>query len=394
MYYEVKALDHRQQVVRLALQALDDREASRHAAAQGYAVLSVRSLRRWSGFHLGRRRFPLTFFTQELLTLLQAGLGLVEAIEALAEKELGESKAVLQQVISVLYEGHTFSQALERQPAVFPELYVALVRASERTGHMNEALSRYLAYRAQVDQVRKKIITASLYPALLILVGGLVTLFLLVYVVPRFSLIYADVGNSLPFLSRLLMSWGQLLAAHGAALLIASLVLVLLGAYVASRARWRLWLAAWVWRMPIVGGHLRSYQLARFYSSLSTLLQGGIPLARAIEMAGGLLSPGLRPQLKKVAKSIGEGLALSVAIESHQLATPIASRLIAVGERSGQLGDMLEHAARFHDEELARWVESFIKLFEPLLMVVIGLMIGGIVVLMYMPIFELAGSLQ
>jgi len=394
MYYVVKALDSRQQVVLLSLQALDDQEAGRHAIAQGYSVLSVRPLNRWSELRLGRRRFPLTFFSHELLTLLQAGLGLVEALEALAEKESGDSKAILQQLITVLYEGHTLSQALERQPAIFPELYIALIRASEHTGDMNEALSRYLAYRAHVDQVKKKIITASLYPMLLVLVGGLVCLFLLIYVVPRFSLVYADLGNNLPFLSRLLMSWGQLIAGHRVPLLMAFLSIASLMTYVVSRATWRSWLATWIWRVPVAGVYFRSYQLARFYGSLSTLLRGGIPLAKAIDMAGGLLASGLQAQLAKVAQAIREGRTLSSAVEQYHLSTPVALRLIAVGERSGQLGDMLEHAARFHDEELARGVESFTRLFEPILMTVIGIMIGGIVVLMYMPIFELAGSLQ
>ena len=394
MRYEVKALDTHDSVVSVVLGALDEQDARRQAEAQGYAILSVRPRRAWSAINSRAPRFPLTLFSQELLALLRAGLSLIEALEALAENESGPAKGVLGQLVAALYEGQTLSQALERMPSAFPDLYVALIRASERTGDLPEALSRYIAYRTQVDAVRKKIISASLYPVLLIILGGLVAAFLLVYVVPRFSLIYADLGEDLPLLSRWLMAWGQLLQVHGTAALGAAAVLIAGAAYGLSRPRFRQWLGQLIWRVPALGLQMRAYQLARFYRTLGMLLRGGIPLVKALEMATGLLPVALRERLARAAQSIREGWPLSRAVEAHGLATPVALRLIRVGEHSGELGDMLEEVARFHDEKLARWVEGFIKLFEPMLMAFIGVMIGTIVVLMYMPVFELAGSLQ
>lgn len=380
----------------LALNATDAEDASRQARAQGYTVLSVNAPHQWPSLQRrGRARFPLTLFSQELLALLKAGLAVVEALEALEAKEhSAQNKHVLAQVVSQLYEGKTLSQALQYAPNVFPPLYVAIVRASERTGDLPEALGRYIAYQAQLDIVRKKIVSASIYPVILIMVGSLVTLFLMAYVVPRFSQIYEDMGDNLPWLSQVLLYWGKLLQQHGSEVALAAIILLGGALFSITRPQVRALIIQGFWQLPSLGERMRVYQLARFYRTLGMLLRGGIPLVTALDMASGLLSPAMGTQLKLAAQDIREGIQMSSAFETHGLTTPVALRLIAVGERTGEMGDMLEHVASFYDEEMARWVEWFTKLFEPLLMIIIGLMIGTIVVLMYMPIFELAGSIE
>jgi len=154
------------------------------------------------------------------------------------------------------------------------------------------------------------------------------------------------------------------------------------------------YLMKWVWRIPALGERLRIIQLARFYRSLGMLLIGGIPIMSALNMVSGLLVPSLRLKMQAAAKLIDQGQPISIAMEQNELSTPIALRMLRVGERSGQMGEMMERIAGFYDEETARWIEWFTKLFEPLLMLVIGLIIGGVVLLLYMPIFDLAGSIQ
>jgi general secretion pathway protein F len=221
-----------------------------------------------------------------------------------------------------------------------------------------------------------------------------VTLFLLGYVVPKFSAIYDDLGGSLPWMSRLLLQWGQLIEAHGA-LTVAGLVALIAGAaYALSRPDVRSRIGHALWRAPAIGERLRVYQLARFYRTVGMLLKGGTPVVTALGMVGGMLQPGLRASLERACAAVREGLPLSVAMERHGLTTPVAERLLKVGERTGAMGEMMERVGEFHDEEMARWVEWFTRLFEPLLMAAIGLVIGFIVWLMYMPIFELAGSIQ
>jgi len=397
MFYEIRALRDTGAISALSVEALDESDATSKAAQLGYVVLSVRHQKRWAGVWPGRRRvrFPLVLFSQELLALLDAGLTLVEAIETLAEKEHHpEIKKVLEGVIARLREGHPLSFALQQYPAHFPELYVASVRASERTGGLSESLTRFVVYQSQVDVVRRKLISASIYPALLIVVGMLVSMFLLVYVVPKFSRVYEDVGANLPFLSQMLLAWGRAVEAHGMTILFGATLVIGGAVYGLTRPAVRRRLVEKLWQMPSLREHLHVYQLARFYRTLGMLQRGGIPILRALDMAAGLLSPGHQEQLARATSDVREGQSMSQAMDRHGLTTPVAVRMLRVGERSGRMGEMMERIASFYDEEISRWVEWFTRLIEPLLMAVIGIIIGGIVVLMYFPIFELAGSIQ
>jgi general secretion pathway protein F len=396
MKFEIKAVLTPGSVVALTLDAVDERDAKAQAGAQGYAVLTVKAKQSWQAWIKPRRgRFPLMLFSQELLALLNAGLTVVEGIETLAANEARpESRKILQQIVAHLYEGRTFSYALQSFPAVFPPLYVSTVRASEKTGDLNEALTRYIEYQTQVDVVRKKVVSASIYPLLLIGAGGLVTMFLMAYVVPRFSRIYEDMGTDLPLLSRLLLRWGKLLQSNGPSVLVA-LVLAVTGiVYLVSRPATRTWVMQRLWKLPAAGERMRIYQLARFYRTLGMLLTGGTPIGPALNMVSDLLQPELRQHLQGAAKKITEGRSISYAMETHGLTTPVSLRMLQVGERTGEMGAMMERIGAFYDEEMARWVEWFTRLFEPLLMAVIGVVIGFIVVLMYLPIFDLAGSLK
>lgn len=396
MQFELKVLSARQEIGFLKLEAASANEAALQAQQQGNVVLSVK---RGAAFTPSFKRrgsgFPLVLFSQELLSLLDAGLSLMEAMETLHEKEhRPEARRVLDQVMASLYEGHPLSHSLENTQGVFPPLYVALIRSSEQTGNMAEALARFVDYQTQVDSVRKKIISSSIYPVLLILVGGLVTLFLLLYVVPKFSSIYENTQAKLPWLSQWLLAWGRLLHDHGLSVFAGFASAGALASYGLTRPAVRRYLVDWLWRMPALGERLRIYQLARFYRTLGMLLRGGIPVVTALEMVDGLLQPVLRERLQLARQDVSEGMPISTVMENRGLTTPVAVRMLRVGERSGQMGEMMERIGNFYDDEIARWVDWFTRLFEPILMTGIGLFIGVIVVLMYMPIFELAGSIQ
>jgi general secretion pathway protein F len=396
MQFRVKALRDAATIEALVLEAVDESDARSQLQARGYSVLTlnaVRSVRLWT--RSNRNTFPLTLFSQELLSLLDAGLTIVDAFETLLEKEARpENAVVLKQVLGSMRDGHPLSYALQENPRFFPPLYVATVRASEKTGDLIEALSRYVAYQTQVDAVRKKVVSASIYPVILLGAGGLVTLFLMIYVVPRFSRIYQDMGTDLPFASRMLLEWGQLLQAHGMTVLIVFAAIAVGVLYALSQASVRGAIMRRIWTIPTIGERMRIYELARFYRTVGMLLRGGTPIVVAMKMVSGLLPPTLRGDLDKASVSISEGRPISHAMEQFDLTTPVASRMLRVGERTGKMGEMMERIAAFYDDEMARWVDWFTRLFEPLLMAVIGLVIGFIVILMYFPIFELAGSIQ
>jgi general secretion pathway protein F len=383
-------------VVALTVEAPGQAEARHIAEEQGLRVLSLRAERHWRALRWqARERFALVLFSQELTTLLNAGLPLIDALESLAEKETApQARKTLSQLVRLLYEGKSFSQALGQLSAVFPPLYVALVQSSEKTGAVGEALGRYVSYRQRMDEVRQKIVSASIYPLLLLVVGGGVVLFLMGYVVPRFSLVFEGLGSNLPWLSQVLMSSGLFLHAHqgefGIGLLLALSALALLQ----RQPRFRRALERVVEKVPAVHQRIVMYELARFYRSLGILLQGGIPILTAMGMVRGLLSPASRVRLDQAAERVREGFALSAALEANRLVTPVSLRLLRAGEQSGNLGQMMERSADFYDEEISRWIEWFVRLFEPLLMTFIGLLIGVIVILMYIPIFELASSIH
>lgn len=396
MHYKVKALRRPDGIVEAVFEAPSASEAERQAEAQGLKVVSVAPSRGLPSFGGGaQRKFPLMLFSQELTTLLRAGLSLVDSIESLAEKEEGAaSRRLLEDITRQLYEGKSLSQALAQFPSVFPELYIALIRSSEKTGELADALTRFVAYRNQVEGVKKKIISASIYPAVLLVVGTGVLLFLLGYVVPRFSQVYEDMGTNLPWLSRQLLTWGKFIQTHQLHLGVALLALIVGAIFAARTQGFRQLAARLVEAIPTVRSRLFLYQLSRFYRSLGMLLRGGIPILSGIAMVRGLLGASIRSKLDVVALRVREGQSLSAAMEANKLTTSVAMRMLRAGEKSGNLGEMLERTADFYDEELARWVDWFVKLFEPILMAVIGVVIGVVVVLMYIPIFELASSIQ
>lgn len=378
----------------LTVEALDEAEATTRLQREGAQILSIVA-ERGNWLAARRARFPLLLFTQELIALLDAGLSLTETLETLAEKESRpESRQLIERLLATMREGRPFSAALTAQGDAFPPLYAATVRAAESTGDLSPALARYVGYQNQIDTLKKKVLSASIYPLLLIGVGTLVIGFLLGYVVPRFATVYADSGRDLPWMSQMLLAWGETVEAHGvwialgAAAVIAGLVLAL--AQPVTRAA----LTRLAWRTPAIGEHLRTFELARFYRSIGMLLVGGIPIVPALGMVSGLLSAHLRSGAAAAMEAMRRGETISAAFAHGELTTPVAARLLRVGEKSGRMGEMMERIAIFHDEEMARWVDWFIRLFEPLLMVFIGLTIGLIVVLLYMPIFELAGSIQ
>lgn len=377
-----------------SLSAASEDEAREIAGRGGERVVAlsrVVDLRR-PGLLARSQKFALDIFSQELLTLLKAGLNLTEALDALLQRPRDEmTGAVLTRLNTLVGEGRSFSVALESMPDVFPVLYVAAIRSSETTGNMQEALARYLAYHRQINAVRDKVIAASIYPLILIAVSVLLMGFLFAYVIPRFARIYAEMGDRLPWASRLMLEWSRLLDAHGGIMLVVSVGLVSGIGLLLTRPSVKAAATRWIWQSTWLGGHLRNYQLARFNRTLAMLLSGGIPFMRSLGLVSDLLrQPALQVSLDQAIRLVGEGRKVSDVFAECGLASEIGARMLAAGERSGDLPGMLTHVAEMHDQELSRAVEWMSSMLEPILMIAVGLMIGAVVVLMYLPIFELA----
>ncbi|HEY8026810.1 MAG TPA: type II secretion system F family protein [Burkholderiaceae bacterium] len=399
MQFEVRALSPDHVVSRIIIDAQDEADARRQVEAKGLFATEVAPVR---GLNLGlgqqkggRGRFSLVLFSQELLALLTAGLSIVEGLEALLEKEANDgTRSILARLLAGLREGKRFSGVLAEQPHLFPPLYIGIVRAAEGTSDLPRSLARFIDYQQRIDAVRGKVVSAAIYPLILLIVGGGVTLFLIGFVVPRFAEVYQGTGRSLPWMSQLLLDWGHFMStrtntfALGAALVIAAIVWLV--RKVLLRGGWmRL-----ITRIPGLGERVRIYELSRLYLTLGMLLEGGIPIVPALETVQGMVSLQMKTNLQRATAIVQSGVQLSAAFESNGLSTPISLRMLRVGERSGELGPMLTQSATFYDGEISRWIDRFTRTFEPVLIAIIGVIVGGIVVLLYMPIFDLADSLS
>ncbi|HEY5801338.1 MAG TPA: type II secretion system F family protein [Burkholderiaceae bacterium] len=398
MQFDVRALSADNLMSQLRIEAADEGEARRIVESRGMLAASIAPVRAGSdnaaaGF--GRSTFSLILFSQELLALLNAGLSVVECLEALEEKEANAaSAAIIGRLLAGLREGKRFSGVLAEQPAQFPPLFVGIVKAAEGTSDLPHALTRFIDYQQRIDSVRNKVVSATIYPAILMTVGGGVTLFLIGFVVPRFAEVYMDAGRDLPWLSQLLLGWGQFVGAHTAAVAAAAIALALIIAGAVRKLIREGGVGRLLAKLPGFKERVRIYALSRLYLTLGMLLEGGIPIVSALDTVDAVVTADMRAELAQARAAIQAGVPLSHAFEAQQLTTPISLRMLRVGERSGQLGEMLTQSAAFYDGEISRWIDRFTRTFEPLLMAAIGLVVGVIVVLLYMPIFDLAGSLS
>jgi general secretion pathway protein F len=398
MRFEVRAINPRQQVQTLHVEALDDVEVRLQLAARQLHALSIRSSSSTvpgQGWFNRSSKLDVLLFAQELQTLVGAGLSIVETMEALMERAPSEGvRLVLARLLEGLREGKRLSQAMAAQPSVFPPLLTGVIQAAEDTSDLPNTLQRYIGYETQLQALRHRISSAAIYPTILMTVGGGVALFLLGYVVPRFSAVYQGTGRPLPLVSQWLLAWGQWVASHQLVLLV---VITALATWAVIRIRGIVQSGAW-WRLiqwvPGAKPRLRVLELSRLYLTLGMLIEGGIPINRAMQLAAAVLPPSQHASWDAARHAVSQGFSLTNALEQHGFAAPVSSRLLRVGERSGQMGMMLGKAAEFYNSETTRWIERFTKTFEPVLMAVIGVVIGVIVVLLYMPIFDLAGSLQ
>ncbi|WP_255989561.1 type II secretion system F family protein [Chitinolyticbacter albus] len=378
----------------IAVDAASEGEAVRKAAALGVTVVGFD---RPSAARIPAtgRRFSLPLFSQELLALLEAGLVLTEALATLLRKERSPvARTLLEAIVRGLQQGSNFSDVLARYPEHFPELYVATVRAAERTGNLQEVLARYIGYQLQFDAIRKKLIAASIYPVMLMLVGGFIALFLLGYVVPRFSAVYDATGRDVSVLSMALLGFGRLLNQYWWQAALATVASCSLLAYIVVHPVWRQRLLERLLALPWLARKSDEFRMARFYRACGLLLQAGIPLPRALSMLSGLLSQQQQTRLSRARRELESGKSFSDVLQFHQLAGPIDESLIKVGEQTGRLADMLERVARFYDDDFSRWLDWISRLLEPVLMALIGLVIGTVVILLYVPILDLAGNLK
>lgn len=328
------------------------------------------------------------------MALQKAGLSITESLNGLHSKANESQKPVLSGLMQSIQQGQSFSDALANYPNEFPTLLRALVQAAEKTSNLPQAIEKYLEYAQQADLIKRKISNAALYPSLLLLVGGGVLMFLLMYVIPRFAGVYEGLQGDLPWLSEMLLWWGRAMRDHAAWVFMALVALAFIIYSTIKNADYQRRVLQVALRNPTAARLWQGYRLSRLYRALGLLLSGGIPVQTSLAQIEQLLGLDEVQQLKKVSQRIAQGKPLSTALAESKLTTEISFQMLTVGERTGSVGEMLTKTAQFLEADTSKAVEAFSRIFEPVLMALIGLIIGVVVVLMYMPIFELANSLQ
>lgn len=369
---------------------------------QGFYVFDIRKHGWWQGLGsgvIGRGRLSgreFLTFNQELLVLLRSGLPILQVLDTVTERmEAGSFREALRDIREEIRGGAILSESFNKYPNLFPHLYIASIKAGEKSGDLPITLGRFILYQKRVEAIRAKVKSAVFYPILLSIAVITVVLFLLFYVIPSFSQIYADANAALPLATRILIALSNGLIS-GLPVLIPLVfgLIIILKSYMRSESG-ILWKDRLFLRLPFVGKLVVDYAILGFCRTFGTTLSSGIPIVQAMSMARGTLNNRLLEDKMIVAiKRIEEGASISQAISEGNFFPGLALRMIGVGESTGSLAEMLWDVADYYESEVERRLDRLTTMVEPLMMLTMGIVIGAIVIAMYIPIFKLAGTVN
>jgi general secretion pathway protein F len=339
----------------------------------------------------GIKAADLALVTRQLATLVRSGTVFEEALRAIAEhSEKPRVKSVLMAVRSKILEGYAVDQALAEFPGVFPEIYQATLAAGEQAGHLDVVLERLADYTEFRQQLRQKIILALIYPILLTAVALLVVVALLVYVVPQVIEVFDHIGQNLPLLTRMLITTSDFLQQQGIFFLLAAVGLAFTSRWFLRKPSIRLRFHRRLLGFPLIGKFSRSLNAARFARSFSILTASGVPVLEGLKISSRVISNlAMREALDQVRAKVREGSSIHKAMAEQRCFPPLTIHLIASGEASSNLEQMLERAANTQEREIETLITASMGLFEPVMILVMGGIILVIVLAILLPIFEL-----
>lgn len=328
------------------------------------------------------QRADVLAFTSELSIMLRAGLALDNALRVLIEMSAKPSvRQLLEGVLEDVKGGATFSRALAKRGDLFGDFYLNMVRSGEASGQMSQVLERLVAHMERLRALRESVISATLYPAILLGVALLSLVGMLGFVVPQFERLFKDMGEALPLPTRIVMALGQGFRQHGLLLAIAALVLGWLAWRWLRSPAGRTWWQRRALRLPVVGPLLYKYELTLFARSLGTLLGNGVPLLTALHIATETVGNlELRQPLAKMAPQVKEGARMVRAMEGTGVFEPLAINLVRVGEETGRIGPMMLELSEVLDREVETGIKRALTLLEPILILLLGVLIAAIIV--------------
>jgi type IV pilus assembly protein PilC len=334
----------------------------------------------------------LVVFTRQFATLIDAGVPLVQCLDILQAQEANKTfKRIISQIKADVESGKTFSEALKKHPNVFDNLYVNLVAAGEMGGMLDVTLNRLAAYIEKIDRLRKKVRGAMTYPAVVVGIAVLVVAVILTYVIPVFAGLFRDAGAKLPPLTLMVIGVSDFFKKYIHWIVLGLILLVFLFRRFRKTPKGREWTDRLALRAPVFGVLLRKVAIARFSRTLGTMLGAGVPILDSLDIvattAGNAV---IEKELRKARTSIAEGQTVAEPLGKSGVFPPMVVQMISVGEATGALDEMLSKIADFYDEEVDIAVDALTSLLEPLMIVFLGVTIGGLLIAMYLPIFQLA----
>ena len=396
-HFNIRYFDPTQSSVREERMEAESEAALRvHCASAGRVVLDMRAAPDRSTRRSGPgTRFDVAWWCRELGTLLKAGMTVVEALETLDAQSRGTAReAVHAQLLRSLREGQSLSRAMQGSSA-FPSVLVASVTASERTSTLTSALEDYLRYDEMLERLKRQVTSAAIYPAVVVSLGFLISLFLLLYVIPRFSRMYVDFHGAVSLPTQTLMFVSRVLNEQ-LPLVVGALAAILVALVWAWRQGFALQAAVWIIEgIEPLRRQWDHFRRAKLYQSLALMFHGGYTLDEALLVCEGMgLGANAQVSISTTRAGLARGRSVAAAFGEAGLTDTVSERLLAVGERSGGFDAVLQTIADRHASAFATFVERATRIVEPLLLLIVALVVGGIVVMMYMPIFDIANGVR
>jgi type IV pilus assembly protein PilC len=398
--FTYQARDPSGQAITADIDAADLQAAGAMLMDRGLMVISLRpSLKRKAGPKRQRGKVKsqdLVVFTRQLATMMDAGLPLVQSLTALEEQtDSLVLKPVLRNITEQVERGLAFSEALTEHPKVFNKLFVSMVQAGETGGLLAEILDRLACYLESSSRLKKKVKSAMTYPVIVCFIALSIALFLIIKVIPVFGNIYKEFGAQLPAPTQLLMTISDVIRTYFI-LAIASVggLIFSLIKFKATKAGAALWDRAML-RLPVFGKLVHKVSISRFSRTFAALLRSGVPILETLRIVG--QSSGntvVETAVERTASSIERGDNLAMALGQHSIFPPMLVRMVSAGEQTGKVDVMLEKISDFYDEEIEATLSALTSLIEPLLIVFLGVVVGGIVICMFLPIFKLNQIVQ
>ena len=395
--FSYQARDASGKIVSGIQDALNEDNAVTSLMSRGLMVLSLQKKaaanktrkKAWSV-----KETDLVLFTRQLSTMIEAGISLVQALTALYDqcdpKRQKSLRHIISDVTTRVQGGETFHESIAKHPRVFDRLFVSMVKAGEHGGLLAEILDRLAGFLEASARLRKKVKSAMTYPVIVICIAFLITTFLIVKVVPIFGEIFKDFGSKLPAPTQFLIDLSDFMRGEWYFLIGGAFALFFgLRTFLRSTGGKQLW-DRWKLKLPIFGPLIHKICMSRFARTFAQLIRSGVPILEVLDIVGGASGNHVvETSIKGVGEDVEKGDNLSVALSKKAIFPPMMLRMVAAGEATGKIDTMLEKMADFWDEEVEAMLDALTSLIEPLLIVFLGVIVGGIVIAMFLPIFKL-----